>query len=45
VCIEVWDRHYITSKAFPKEKSYVQFENLTYCQSILVKKKDSFEIF
>jgi hypothetical protein len=45
VCIEVWDKNYITAKAFPKEKSYVYFDNLTYCQSVLVKKKDSFEIF
>jgi hypothetical protein len=34
VCIEITERSYILSKTFPKEGSYVQFENLQYSQSI-----------
>ena len=35
----------IGQKAFPKEKTYALFDNLSYTQSVLVKKKDTFEIF
>ncbi len=43
--MEIWDKHFVTSKAFPKEKNYVAFDHLTYAQTVLVKKKDSFELF
>ena len=33
------------AKAFPKEKSYISFDGLTYLQSVFVKKRDSFEVF
>ena len=45
VCIEVWDRQYIGARGFVKERSYAWAENLSYVQSVLVKKKDTFEVF
>jgi hypothetical protein len=45
VCIEIFDKQFISGKAFPKEKSYIFFDNLNYIQSVLVRKKDSFELF
>jgi len=45
VCIETWDKQFIYAKSFPKEKSYIFLDNLTYIQSVLVRKKDSFELF
>ena len=45
VCIEVWDKQYIWQRAFPKEKTYALLDNLAYIQTVLVKKKDTFEVF
>ena len=45
VLIECWDKQYIFAKSFPKEKSYIFFDNLTYLNSVLVSKKDQFEVF
>ena len=30
VCIDNWDKSFICAKAFPKEKTFVYFDNLTY---------------
>ena len=45
VCIELWDRQFVWQRAFPKERTYVQFDNLSYIHSVLVKKRDTFEVF
>lgn len=45
VCLEFFDRQFCLAKAFPKEKSYVSVENVSYVHSVFVKKKDSFEVF
>ena len=45
MCIDIWDKQFVFAKAFPKEKSYIALENLSYVQSVFVKKRDSFEVF
>ena len=45
VCIDTWDKQFILARAFPKEKSYIFFDNLSYMSSVLVRKRDSFEVF
>ena len=41
LCIEAWDKSFILSKTFPKENTYVFLDNLTYTQTVLIRKKEN----
>lgn len=41
ICVEVWDKSFILSKTFPKENTYVFLDNLTYMQTVLIKKREN----
>eukprot|EP00347_Sterkiella_histriomuscorum_P014076 403362253 len=41
VCIEIQEKGFIPTKVFPKEGSYLLFDNLTYQQTVLLKRKDA----